>query len=113
MLQGSPASWMMSEALDVMVRAKGMSRLFFGAASGDIELRRRAPPVDDLETDSEILAFAAPVAGGCRVPRSAMRRATIHHLKPAQGGAMRRVTLPEGQYTARRLAMKNTRKDAG
>ncbi len=110
-----PRRWMWPEALAMLARAERMHRDIFALAPA----ARPAwePPVDVLETDSEVLIFAALpgvvpeqveaviqgadlVIAGRRVMPPQLRTAAIHRLELPQGFFERRVSLPPGRYDA-------------
>jgi HSP20 family molecular chaperone IbpA len=105
---------MLSEAVEVLVRAERMRREVF-------QLRPTTarpvwePPVDVLETDEEVLIFIALpgvaiehvdaaieegtlVVSGRRVLPPQLRTAVIHRLELPQGRFERRIPLPYGLY---------------
>ena len=107
--------WMWSEACDMLARAERMHRELF--RPGGVEARQPSwePPVDILETDTEVLVLVALpgvdidnaeaaiedsdlVIAGTRVLPDELRRATIHRLELPQGRFYRRVQLPAGRY---------------
>jgi HSP20 family protein len=107
-------SWMWFEAVDRLSRAHRLHQQFFvlhpNGASPVWE-----PPVDVLETETEVLIFfALPgvdpdsvdaaiengslVVTGRRVFPEELRTALIHQLELPQGRFGRRVPLPHGRY---------------
>jgi HSP20 family molecular chaperone IbpA len=114
---------MWSEALSMLARAERMHQQMF------LPVGRRAPaawepPVDVLETEREVLVFAALpgvdvgqvevaidggslVIAGHRVLPPQLRTATIHRMELPQGRFERRVALPNGRYDGVRRAEAN------
>jgi HSP20 family molecular chaperone IbpA len=112
-----PRNWMWSEACEMLARAERLHREFFRPTG--LVARRPAwePPVDILETESEILVLVALpgvhpdqveaavdgndlVVAGTRVLPAELRTAVIHRLELPQGRFERRVRLPAGRYSA-------------
>jgi HSP20 family protein len=114
MTRDDPRSWMWPEALAMLARAERMRRDVFPmrpvAARPAWE-----PPVDVLETDSEVLIFVALpgvapdrveaaiegadlIIAGRRVLPPQLRTAAIHRLELPQGYFERRIPLPPGRY---------------
>src|SRR5215475_6960422 len=113
-MTGDPNDWMWSQALRMLSQAERMHRQMF------LPVGRRSqafwePPVDVLETDLEVLVFAALpgvevgkveatidgnalVITGQRVLPPELRTAAIHRLELPQGCFERRVPLPVGRY---------------
>ena len=114
--------WMWSEACEMLVRAERMHREVFRPAGLQARQPAWEPPVDILETESEVLVLIALpgvdvdnaqaviedgdfVIAGNRVLPEELRTATIHRLELPQGRFYRRLKLPAGRYTGvRRLA---------
>ena len=113
MVGEDPRRWMWPEALATLARAERMRHDIFVLAPA----ARPAwePPVDVLETDDEVLIFAALpgvapeqveaviegadlVIAGRRVLPPQLRTATIHRLELPQGFFQRRIPLPAGRY---------------
>ena len=114
------SDWMWSEACEMLARAERMHRELFrplGAQIGS-QVRQLAwePPVDILETESDVLVFVALpgvdvddaqavsedgdlVIAGTRVLPRELRTATIHRLELPQGRFHRRLRLPVGRYS--------------
>ena len=107
---------MWSEAFEVLARAERMHRQFI-QPSGSRSPVAWEPPVDVLETDNEVLIFAALpgvapeqvetviegpdlIIAGRRVLPPQLRTAAIHRLELPQGYFERRVSLPPGRYDA-------------
>ncbi len=114
--------WMWSEACEMLARAERMHRELFRPAGGEARLPTWEPPVDILETESEVLALVALpgvdadaaraviengdlVIAGTRVVPPEWRTATIHRLELPQGRFYRRLRLPAGRYSTVRRAV--------
>src|SRR5271166_3726554 len=108
-----PRYWMWSEAFEMLARAERMHRQFFQPARSSVAWE---PPVDVLETDRDVLIFAALpgvepdgvdtaidgndlIISGKRTYPAEMRTASIHRLELPQGRFERRVRLPPGRYS--------------
>ncbi|MFZ1109547.1 MAG: Hsp20/alpha crystallin family protein [Rhodomicrobium sp.] len=107
-------SWMWFEAVDRLSRAQRLNQQFFVLhphGAGPVW----EPPVDVLETETEILIFfalpgvdpesvdaaienGALAVTGRRVFPEELRTAIIHQLELPQGRFARRVPLPRGSY---------------
>jgi HSP20 family protein len=121
MSKKDPVNWMLSEAIDSLARAQRLRQQFFslqstvGAASWE-------PPIDVLETETEILILVALpgvdpdqveavidsgtlVVSGRRVLPAELRNARIHRLELPQGRFERRIVLPAGRYAVSRFAI--------
>jgi HSP20 family molecular chaperone IbpA len=121
MRRDDPAALMWSDAVQMLSRAERLHRHFFRP-----DTRRPAepcwePPVDVLETEREVLIFAALpgvdaasveaviedgvllLAGARTLPRE-LATAVIHRLELPQGRFERRIALPPGRYDAVRRA---------
>jgi HSP20 family protein len=113
--------WMWSEACEMLARAERMHRELFRPVGSQARQPAWEPPVDVLETDSEVLALVALpgvdidnaqaviedgelVIAGTRVLPAELRTATIHRLELPQGRFYRRVRLPGGRYSGVRRA---------
>jgi HSP20 family protein len=117
-----PINWMLSDAIETLARAERLHQQF-------LNLQPRAgsrepswePPIDVLETDSELLIFIALpgvdpnqveavidngtlVVTGRRVLPPELRNARIHRLELPQGRFERRIALPLGRYAVSRFA---------
>jgi HSP20 family protein len=116
--------WMWSEACEMLARAERMHRELFRPAGTQARQPSWEPPVDVLETETEVLAFVALlgvaaeeaqaviedgdlVIAGTRQLPPALRTATIHRLELPQGRFYRRLRLPAGRYTTVRRAVAN------
>jgi HSP20 family protein len=114
MARENPRSWMLSEAVEVLMRAERMHREVFQLKPATARPAWE-PPVDVLETDQEVLIFialpgVAPehveaaieggtlVVSGRRVLPPQLRTAVIHRLELPQGRFERRILLPSGLY---------------
>jgi HSP20 family molecular chaperone IbpA len=122
-MTSDPNDWMWSQALQMLAQAERMHRQLF------MPIGHRAqafwePPVDLLETDREVLVFAALpgvdvakveagidggmlVIAGQRVLPPELSTAVIHRLELPQGRFERRVPLPPGRYDGVRRAELN------
>lgn len=110
-----PNEWMWGDALDVLARAERLHRQLFQPAPGPARQASWEPPVDVLETPTQVLIIAAlpgvsdgaiqlviegpvlVIAGERTVPTE-LRTAIIHRLELPQGRFERRVPLPAGRY---------------
>jgi HSP20 family molecular chaperone IbpA len=107
-------AWMWSEAVEMLERAERLHRQFF-QLSGPRRVPVWEPPVDMLETASQVLIFIALpgvdpestevaledeelVISGDRVLPPELRDALIHRLELPQGRFERRLALPPGRY---------------
>ena len=105
--------WMWSEAVDMLSRADRMNRQAFRPAA--TPRPSWEPPVDVLETEHEVLIFAALpgvsldqvdasiedgqlVIVGHRTLPEQLRTAVIHRMELPQGRFERRIPLPPGRY---------------
>lgn len=120
MTRRDPTNWMMSEAVEMLLRAEEMHRQFFRLTPGSQE-PSWSPPVDVLETDREILVLVALpgvdpeeveatiengalVVAGRRTLPAELRNAVIHRLELPQGRFERRIALPPGRFLVSRSA---------
>ncbi len=114
MRKGNYTTWMWFDAVDRLSRAQRLHQQFFtvhGHGSGPAW----EPPVDVLETESELLVFfALPgvdsknvtaviedgvlIVSGRRSLPDELRTALIHRLELPQGRFERRVPLPANTY---------------
>lgn len=108
---------MWSEACEMLARADRLHREFFRPAA-PVQLRTTwEPPIDVLETKTEILVFvalpgvtpdrvAATIEGselviaGERLLPPQLQTAVIHRLELPQGRFSRRIRLPAGRYAS-------------
>jgi HSP20 family protein len=111
---------MWSEACEMLARAERLHREVFRPARSTTSLAMSLPtwepPVDILETGSEVLVLVALpgvdsdrvevaiegddlVVAGTRVLPPELRTALIHRLELPQGRFARRVRLPAGRYS--------------
>ncbi|WJR76574.1 Hsp20/alpha crystallin family protein [Bradyrhizobium sp. NP1] len=114
-----PLNWMLSDAIDTLVRAERMRQQFFSLHSTSQEPTWE-PPIDVLETDSEFLILVALpgvdpeqveavvkdgilVISGRRTLPDELRNARIHRLELPQGRFERRIALPLGRYAVSRF----------
>ena len=124
MRTSDPRSWMWSEALEMLARAEQLHKHVF--RPNRLEQRRPSwePPVDVLETPTEVIVFTAlpgvdPAAitttiesgslvifGERKLPAE-LNDATIHRLELPQGIFHRRVPIPAGLYSKIKTASEN------
>ena len=107
--------WMWSEACDVLARVDRLHRQLFQPIRPRERLPVWEPPVDVLETESELLVLVALpgvdaeqvevavdganlVVSGSRVLPPQLQTAVIHRLELPQGYFERRIPLPAGHY---------------
>ena len=118
----NPADWMLSEAIETLVRAERMQRQLFRLHQPEVRQPAWEPPIDVIETERAVLIFvalpgvdpdqveaaiedSALVVAGRRVLPPELRTAVIHRLELPQGRFERRIPLPPGRYDAvRRFA---------
>jgi HSP20 family protein len=122
MARDAARDWMWSEACEMLARAERMHRELFRPAGTQARQPAWEPPVDILESESEVLALVALpgvnmedaqvviedgdlVIAGARVLPAELRTATIHRLELPQGRFYRRVRLPAGRYSGVRRAV--------
>ena len=123
MSRKDPVNWMLSEAIDSLVRAERLRQQFFSLQSkAGLPEPHWEPPIDVLETDKEILILVALpgvdpdqveaviedgtlVVSGRRVLPVELRNARIHRLELPQGRFERRILLPKGRYAVSRFAV--------
>lgn len=108
-------NWMWSEACEMLTRAERLHRDFLKPRQSAAQEPVWEPPVDVLETESEILVFAVLpgvraeslevvadsdelIFAGIRTLPVELRTAVIHRLELPQGRFERRVRLPVGMY---------------
>ncbi|MGB7035373.1 MAG: Hsp20 family protein [Xanthobacteraceae bacterium] len=108
--------WMWSEACEMLARAERLHRELFRPAPSQARMPAWEPPVDILETETEVLALVALpgvdadsaqaviedgdlVIAGTRVLPEQLRIAVIHRLELPQGRFYRRLRLPAGRYS--------------
>jgi len=109
--------WMWSEACATLVRAERQYSQFFRLHRSTTSVPAWEPPVDVLETESDVLVLVALpgvdqdkvqaaiedgdlIIVGHRVLPPELRTAVIHRLELPQGRFERRVPLPPGRYSA-------------
>jgi HSP20 family molecular chaperone IbpA len=107
---------MWSEACEMLARADRMHREFFRPSTTEKRQPAWEPPVDILETPSDVLVLVALpgvdadsieaaieegdlVIAGTRSYPPVLRTAVIHRLELPQGRFYRRVRLPAGRYS--------------
>jgi HSP20 family molecular chaperone IbpA len=107
---------MWSEACEMLARAERLHRELFRPAPSAARMPAWEPPVDILETETEVLALVALpgvdaegaqaaiedgdlVITGTRVLPEQLRTAVIHRLELPQGRFYRRLRLPGGRYS--------------
>lgn len=112
---GDPRDWMWGDALDMLARADRLHRQIFQPAAGRDRQANWEPPVDVLETATEVMIIAAlpgvseaavglAIEGACllisgeRVVPPELAQATVHRMELPQGRFERRVPLPAGRY---------------
>jgi HSP20 family protein len=112
-------NWMWSEACEMLARAERLHREFFRPARSVSRLVAWEPPIDILETDSEVLVLVAlpgvsaeqvevAIEGdeltiaGIRALPPEWQTAVIHRLELPQGRFERRLHLPPGAYSSYR-----------
>ncbi|WP_027134852.1 Hsp20/alpha crystallin family protein [Geminicoccus roseus] len=115
MTNSDPRAWMWSDAVEMLLRAERMRRQTFQPTGGRSHQPSWEPPVDMLETDHELLVFAALpgvdpdrikvsiqngslLISGERVLPPQLRTALIHRLELPQGRFERQLALPPGRY---------------
>jgi HSP20 family protein len=108
--------WMWSEACEMLARAERLHRELFRPAPSPARAPAWEPPVDILETETEVLALVALpgvdaeaaqaviedgdlVIAGTRTLPDQLRTAVIHRLELPQGRFYRRLRLPAGRYS--------------
>jgi HSP20 family molecular chaperone IbpA len=114
--------WMWSEACEMLARAERMHREVFRPVTAPARQPAWEPPVDMLETETEVLVLVALpgvdadsaqaaiedgdlVIAGLRTVPAEWRTAVIHRLELPQGRFYRRVRLPAGRYSNVRRAV--------
>ena len=114
--------WMWSEACEMLARAERMHREVFRPVTAPARQPAWEPPVDMLETETEVLVLVALpgvdadsaqaviedgdlVIAGTRTVPAEWRTAVIHRLELPQGRFYRRVRLPVGRYSNVRRAV--------
>ncbi|MDB5393771.1 MAG: heat shock protein Hsp20 [Rhodospirillales bacterium] len=110
-------NWMWSDACEMLARAERLHRQLFHPVRAVARQPAWEPPVDILETETEVLIFVALpgvaaervdagiqggdlLIAGTRVLPAALQTATIHRLELPQGRFERRIRLPGGRYGA-------------
>jgi len=107
--------WMWANALEALARAERLHQQLFRPAGRSDRPPCWEPPLDILETESEVLVVAAlpgvpadkvavRIDGAClviageRPAPTALRTAVIHRMELPQGRFERRVALPRGRF---------------
>jgi HSP20 family molecular chaperone IbpA len=119
-----PRDWMWSEAFALLARAERLHREVFRPVASATRAPAWEPPVDILETATELLIVVAlpgvdpdrveaaivdhdlVIAGTRELPRE-LHTAVIHRLELPQGRFERRVRLPGGTYRQPRQSAAN------
>jgi HSP20 family protein len=114
-----PFNWMLSDAIESLIRAERLhKRLFTVPQSGGPAWE---PPIDVLETERELLIFVALpgvdpdevvavidgntlIITGQRVLPPELQDALIRRMELPQGPFERRIALPAGRYAVSRHA---------
>lgn len=119
-----PADWMWADAVQMLSEAERLHRQLFRPVERRLGQACWEPPVDVLETDSQVLILAALpgvdpdavqaviedgclVLSGARVLPPELETAVIHRLELPQGCFARRIPLPAGRYDAVRRTVTN------
>jgi HSP20 family protein len=115
MRREDPAAWMWADAVQMLSEAERLHRQIFRPGDGIVGRACWEPPVDVLETESEVLIVAALpgvdpdavetviedgtlILSGSRVLPPQLETAVIHRLELPQGCFARRIPLPAGRY---------------
>ncbi len=116
-MSGVTRSLMWSEACEMLARAERLRQVFFTPSRSLDQGPVWEPPVDVLETDTQVLVLMAlpgvdpdqveaaidgtdlVVLGTC-MRHADLPIATIHRLELPQGRFARRIALPVGRYTS-------------
>ena len=115
MARGDPPDWLLSEAVEMLVRAERLQRQFFRLQDANARSPAWEPPIDVLETEDELLVVVALpgvdpeqveaviedgalVVAGRRVLPGELSTAVIHRMELPQGRFERRIALPGGRY---------------
>ena len=113
----NPIDWMLSEAIETLVRTERMQHQLFRLQRPDPRQPAWEPPIDVIETERAVLILVALpgvdpdqveaaiedgalVVTGRRVLPPELRTAVIHRLELPQGRFERRIRLPAGRYSA-------------
>jgi HSP20 family protein len=121
---GDPSNWMWAEALTMLERAERLQRQFFRPGQSAVKAACWEPPVDVIETETELWIIAAlpgveqadlevaidgdivRIAGQRRLPAMA-RGAAIHRLEVPYGQFERRIRLPAARFSVARSELAN------
>lgn len=115
MNDGRSRDWMWAQAVDLIDRVQRLHQQAFAPARASGGAPRWEPPVDMIETETELLVLVALpgvdldkteatiedgvlVVSGSRVLPAELRTARIHRLELPQGRFERRLPLPAGRY---------------
>jgi HSP20 family protein len=107
--------WMWSQACEMLARAERLQRQAFRPQRSLARVPAWEPPLDVLETDTEVLVLVALpgvssdkveaviqdghlVIAGTRILPPEWRDAVFHRLELPQGRFERRIELPPGRY---------------
>ena len=118
-MAGDPRDWMWTEACALLNRAERLHRQFFEPDLASSQGSRWQPPVDIVETEGEVLIYAALpgvepesvetvikspdiIIGGIRRLPDAARGAAIHRLEIPHGRFERRIRLAAGSLRVAR-----------
>ena len=124
MRREDPAAWMWADAVQMLSEAERLHRQLFRPGDRRVDRACWEPPVDVLETESEVLILAALpgvdpdaveaviedgtlVLSGSRVLPPQLETAVIHRLELPQGCFARRIPLPAGRYDSVRQVVAN------
>jgi HSP20 family molecular chaperone IbpA len=124
MRRDDPAAWMWADAVHMLSEAERLHRELFRPTRRHTAQACWEPPVDVLETDSEVLILAALpgvdtdaveaviendalVLSGVRVLPRELDTAVIHRLELPQGRFERHIPLPPGHYAGVRRSAAN------
>jgi len=117
MSSGRSRNWMWADAVDLIDQVQRLHQQSFAPMGSGRGTPGWEPPVDMLETDSEVLVLVALpgvdldkteaviedgilIVSGQRILPPEVRTAQIHRLELPQGRFERRLPLPAGRYEA-------------